>query len=119
MEQTPVRDVRTMTDDEVFAALAALPERFRFEVGRVCIPEPDPDLLATLPSPTPFRDERLARKAHEEALQASVRPRTHWTVMIAVEPPHNSGAAFYGRAPRLADAWLDVRRQIASLAEIL
>jgi hypothetical protein len=88
-------------------------------VGRIVVREPDPDLLAAMPAPTPFRDEQLARKAHEEALQASVCPRAFWTVMIASEPPHGSGAAFYGRAPRLADAWYQVRAQIAALVEIL
>jgi hypothetical protein len=116
---TLVRDVRTMTDAEVFAALAALPAPFRFEVGRINISEPDPDLLATLPAPTPFRDEQLARKAHEEALIASIRPRTLWTLTIASEPPHGSGASFYGRAPTLAEAYYQVRTQIAAFTEAL
>jgi hypothetical protein len=119
MTDRTVRDVRTMTDAEVFAALAALPEGFRFEVGRIAIPEPDPDLLAAMPAPTPFRDEMLARKAHEEALSASVRPRLFWTLMIASEPPHGSGTAFYGRAPRLGDAYAAVRAQIATFVEVL
>jgi hypothetical protein len=110
--------VRILTDVEVFAALAALPERFRFEVGRVVALEPDPDLLATMPAPTPFRDEQMARKAHEEALSASVRPRTHWTVMIGTDP-HGGGPSFYGRAPRLGDAYASVRGQIAAFTEVL
>jgi hypothetical protein len=116
---TLARDVRTMTDAEVFAALCALPERFRFDVGRITLAEPDPDLLAAMPAPTPFRDEQLARKAHEEALQASVRPRQHWTLTLAAEPAHGGGPAFFGRAPTLAEAYLQVRTQIAVFTEAL
>lgn len=120
MTDRTVRDVRTMTDAEVFAALSALPEPFRFEVSRISTPEPDPDLLAAAQQtmPDPLAD-RAAFKAHEEALQASVRPRCSWTVTIASEPPMGSGTAFYGRAPRLADAYLQVRTQIAAFAEAL
>jgi hypothetical protein len=120
MTDRTVRDVRTMTDAEVFAALAALPARFRFEVGRITLAEPDPDLLAaaqqTMPDPLV---DRAAFKAHEEALSASVRPRQHWTLMIAAEPAHGGGPAFYGRAPTLAEAYLDVRTQIAAFTEAL
>ena len=119
MNQQPVRDVRTMTDAEVFAALCALPEGFRFEVGRIAIPEPDPDLLAALPAPTPFLNEQLARKAHEEAISASVRPRQHWTLLLTNQSPHSNGPAFYARAPTLAEAWLQVREQIAAFVEVL
>jgi hypothetical protein len=114
-----VRDVRTMTDAEVFAVLCALPTPFRFEVGRIALNEPDPDLLNTLPELTPFRDEQLARKAQEEAIHASRRPRVFWTVMITSEPPHGSGAAFYGRAPTSVGAYHDVHRQIAAFTEAL
>jgi hypothetical protein len=109
-----------MADAEVFAALCALPALFRFEVGRIIIPEPDPELLAAAQQrmPDPLVD-RAGFKAHEEALQASVRPRLFWTLMITAEPPHNSGAAFYGRAPRLADAYFQVRTKIAAFTEIL
>jgi hypothetical protein len=39
--------------------------------------------------------------------------------MLAGEPPHGSGAAFYGRAPTLAEAWFQVRAQIATFVEVL
>jgi hypothetical protein len=115
MTDRAVRDVRTMTDAEVFAALCALPEPFRFEVGRIRVMEPDPEAMHAATQmaapPTPW----AMKMAHEEAM----RPTVFWTVMIASEPPHGNGAAFYGRAPTLAEAWLQVRKQIAAFREVL
>jgi hypothetical protein len=114
MTDRAVRDVRTMTDAEVFAALCALPPPFRFEVGRIRVMEPDPDAVHAATQmaapPTPW----AMKMAHEEAM----RPTVFWTVMISAEP-HGNGAAFYGRAPRLGDAYAAVRAQIAAFTEAL
>ncbi len=111
-------EILAMSDAQVFAALAAIPERFRFEVERVTRREPDP-FLANAVMPTEVDEATLAATLaqHERDLVASMRERVFWRVTIAAGEYRDP--SFTGSGPTLATAYHIARRQIAAFAEVL
>jgi hypothetical protein len=112
---------RDMTEAEVFAALCALPARFRFEVERVTSREPDWNAVRPM-TPAGFEamnlEAQIARKeAEERAMLETMRDRTFWRISLNTSP--DGGPGFYGRAETLAGAWAAVLGQIAAFSEVI
>jgi hypothetical protein len=85
---------KPMTDTEVFAALCALPERFHFGVER-----------------------RISSCTMDWERDQAIPNPASWFVVLSIG--EDSEPSFSARAETLAEAWADVRQQIATFTKVL